>query len=67
VTARTVVEMVRENLAAKRITIDRFQGLIELLGQTDPLTRRMLEGIVGVEEAHAEELLDLLQQDSRAV
>lgn len=62
----TIVEMVRENLVAQRVAIDSYRGLIEYLGENDPPTRRMLEGIVGVEAAHAEELLDLLQHDTRA-
>jgi bacterioferritin len=62
----TIVEMVRENLVAKRSAIAGYQGLIESLGKNDPPTRRMLEGIVSIEEAHADELLDLLQGDTRA-
>ena len=60
VPARTIVEMLRENLAAARISIDSYRGLIESLGESDRTTRRMLEGILGVEEAHADELVDLL-------
>ena len=66
VAAGSVVEMVRENLLAQRVAIDSYRGLIQYLGENDPTTRRMLEGIVAVEEAHADELLDLLQNDTRA-
>jgi bacterioferritin len=59
--ARTIGAMLRENLAAARIAIDSYRGLIESLGESDRTTRRMLEGILGVEEAHAEELLELLE------
>jgi bacterioferritin len=62
----TIVEMIRENLVAKRIAITSYQELIEYLGKNDPPTHRMLEGIVGIAEAHAAELLDLLQGDTRA-
>jgi bacterioferritin len=62
--ATSVVEMVRENLVAERIAIDRYRGLIAFLGENDPTTRRMLGGIVRVKEAHAEELLDLLDDDT---
>jgi bacterioferritin len=61
VPARTILEMLRENLAAARTAIDSYRGLIEALGESDRTTRRMLEGIVGVEQAHAEELLELLE------
>jgi bacterioferritin len=56
----TLVEMVRENLVAARIAIDSYRAQIEHLGESDRVTRRMLEGILGVQEAHADELLELL-------
>lgn len=64
--ATTVVEMLREDLVAERVAIESYRSLIQHLGESDPTTRRMLEGILGVEEAHANELLDLLQGDTRA-
>jgi bacterioferritin len=66
VASSSIVEMVRENLVAERIAIESYRGLIKHLGKNDPTTRRMLEAILGVEEAHADELLDLLQGDTRA-
>jgi bacterioferritin len=66
VASSSVVEMVRENLLAQRVAIDSYRGLIEYLGENDPTTCRMLEGIIGVKAAHADELLDLLQNDTRA-
>jgi bacterioferritin len=65
VPASSIVEMIKENLVAERIAIDSYRGLIEYIGEDDPTTRRMLEGILGVEEAHADELADLLQGDMR--
>jgi bacterioferritin len=66
VPANAIVEMIRENLVAARIAIDSYRGLIESLGESDRTTRRMLEGILGVEEAHADELADLLEdRDAR--
>ena len=59
----SLVDMVRENLVAERIAIDSYRGLIEYIGDHDPTTRRMVEGILGVEEEHANELLDLLEDD----
>jgi bacterioferritin len=60
VPANTLVEMVRENLVAARIAIDSYRGQLEVLGESDRTTRRMLEGILGVQEAHADELVELL-------
>jgi bacterioferritin len=66
VAATSTVEMVRENLVAQRIAIASLRDTIEFLGKNDSPTCRMLEGILGIEEAHADELLDLLQSDTRA-
>lgn len=64
---KTLAEAIRENLVAERIAIDSYREMIQFIGDTDPTTRRMLEGILATEEDHADELADLLQQDqSRA-
>jgi bacterioferritin len=65
VPASTVVDMIRENLLAEHLAIDGYRRLTEEVGEADPLTRRMLEGIISVEQAHAAELSDLLQGDMR--
>jgi bacterioferritin len=65
VPASSIAGMIEENLVAERVAIGSYRGLIEYLGEVDPTTRRMLEGILGVEEAHADELADLLQGDMR--
>jgi bacterioferritin len=54
------VEMVRQNLTAERFAIDSYRTLVATIGENDPTTRRMLEAILAVEEAHADELMDLL-------
>jgi bacterioferritin len=56
----TLVDMIRENLIAERIAIDAYRGMLTALADDDSTTRRMLEGILAVEEQHAEELADLL-------
>jgi bacterioferritin len=61
VAVAATVDMVRENLAAKRLAIDSYEALLQYLGEDDPTTRRLLESILGVEQAHADELLELLQ------
>ncbi len=45
---------------AERIAIDSYRDIIVYLGDQDSTTRRMLEGILAVEEQHADELADLL-------
>jgi len=57
----TLTDMIRENLIAERIAIDSYRAIIEYVGQSDPTTRRLLESILAVEEEHADELADLLQ------
>jgi bacterioferritin len=57
----TLVEMITEDLVAERIAIDSYRELIQYLGNNDPTTTQLLKGILAVEEAHADELADLLQ------
>ena len=61
ITGDSLLEMIKENLVAERIAIDSYRDIIQYLGEQDPTTRRMLEGILAVEEQHADELADLLQ------
>jgi bacterioferritin len=58
---RNLLEMIRENLVAERIAIDSYREMIQYVGDDDPTTRRMLEGILATEEEHADDLADLLQ------
>jgi len=57
----TLLDMIREDLVAERIAIDSYRDFIRYLDDQDPTTRRMLESILAVEEQHADELADLLQ------
>lgn len=59
-TADTLVDMIKENLIAERIAIDHYRELIRYFGNQDPGTRVMLEGILAVEEEHANDMHDLL-------
>ncbi|HVT43763.1 MAG TPA: ferritin-like domain-containing protein [Thermoanaerobaculia bacterium] len=56
----TLVEMIREDLVAERIAIDSYSEMIRYVGDDDPTTRRMLEGILAVEEQHADDLASFL-------
>lgn len=53
--------MVRANLAAERVAVESYRQMVALIGDKDPTTRRLLEGILSDEEAHAEELADMLE------
>jgi bacterioferritin len=58
--AGNLIEMIRENLIAERIAVDHYRELIRYFGNNDPGTRAMLEGILIVEEEHANDMHDLL-------
>ncbi len=58
----SLIDMIKENLVAERIAIDSYREIINYLGENDTTTRRMLEGILAVEEEHADELLTLVEK-----
>ncbi len=58
----TLTEMIREDLVAERIAIDSYREIVQYLGNEDPTTRRMMEGILAVEEEHADDMMNLLQE-----
>ncbi|MGN6705113.1 MAG: ferritin-like domain-containing protein [Rhodanobacter sp.] len=60
-----IVDMIKEDLVAERIAIDSYRDVIAYIGADDPTTRRMLEGILAVEEEHAEDMNTLLEQLGR--
>ena len=60
VEGNSLASMIREDLVAERIAIDSYRDIIKFLGDHDPTTRRMMEGILAVEEEHADDLADLL-------
>jgi bacterioferritin len=55
-------EMIKEDLVAERIAIDSYREMVRYLGTDDPTTRRMMEGILAVEEEHADDLVNLLEK-----
>ena len=59
---KNLVDMIKEDLVAERIAIDSYREMIEYVGDRDTTTKRMLEGILAVEEEHAEDLQSLLQK-----
>lgn len=55
-----LVDMIKEDLVAERIAIDSYREMINYVATDDPTTRRMLEGILAMEEEHADDLVSLL-------
>ncbi len=62
---RTLQEAIKENLVAERIAIESYREMIRYVGDSDPTTRRMLEGILATEEEHADDLADLLDSGTK--
>ncbi len=62
VEGETLNEMIKEDLVAERIAIDSYREMINYLGNNDPTTRRMMEGILAMEEEHADDLVNLLEE-----
>ncbi|MDE2148798.1 MAG: bacterioferritin [Gammaproteobacteria bacterium] len=57
-----LIDMIKEDLVAERIAIDSYREIIAYLGDKDPTTRRMMEGILAMEEEHADDLASLLEE-----
>ncbi len=55
-------DMIKEDLVAERIAIESYTEMVRYIGDGDPTTRRMLEGILAMEEEHADDLMDLLKK-----
>ncbi len=62
VEGESLSEMITENLVAEHVAIDSYRDMINFLGNDDPTTRRMLEGILAMEEEHADDLVSLLEE-----
>ena len=54
--------MIRSNLIAERVAIDAYTQIIELIGDKDHTTRRMIEQILEQEQEHADELSDWMKK-----
>jgi bacterioferritin len=57
---KTLDAMIKEDLVAERIAIETYSEIVRWLGDDDPTTRRMIEGILAVEEEHADDLSNML-------
>ncbi len=56
----SLVDMVKEDLVAERVAIESYTEMVQYIGDKDPTTRRMLEGILAMEEEHADDLASIL-------
>jgi bacterioferritin len=61
VEGESLIDMIREDLVAERVAIDSYKEMIQYFGTKDPTTRRLIEGVLAVEEEHAEDLATLLE------
>ena len=61
VEGENLIDMIKEDLVAERIAIDSYREMVAYCGNDDPTTRRMLEGILAMEEEHADDLVSLLE------
>ena len=52
--------MIRANLVSERVAIEAYSQMVNLIGDKDSTTRRLLEDILSDEQEHAEELRDWL-------
>ena len=55
-----LIDMIKEDLVAERVAIDSYREMIEYVGDRDTTTKRMLEGILAMEEEHADDLVGML-------
>jgi bacterioferritin len=57
-----LIDMIKEDLVAERVAIASYNEIIRWLGDNDVTSRRLMEGILAVEEEHADDLLTFLKQ-----
>lgn len=56
----SIIDMIKENLVAERIAIQTYREMVKFFGDKDPTSRVMMEGILAMEEEHADDMADLL-------
>jgi bacterioferritin len=61
----TLLDMIKEDLIAERVAIDSYRQIAAYFANFDTTTQRMIEEIQAVEEEHADDLAELLQQIPR--
>ena len=61
VEGKSLRDMILEDLVAERIAIESYREMITWLNGKDSTTHQMLEGILAVEEEHADDMASLLK------
>jgi len=61
VEGETLFEMITEDLVAERVAIDSYREIAAYFAGFDSTTRKMIEDIQAVEEEHADDLAELLE------
>jgi bacterioferritin len=61
VPGNSLLEMIKEDLVAERIAIESYGEMIQYVGDRDTTTKRLLEGILAVEEEHADDMKTLIE------
>lgn len=59
---KDLADMIKEDLIAERIAIESYGEMIRYIGGDDATTRIMLEGILAMEEEHADDLSSMLKE-----
>jgi bacterioferritin len=62
----TLMDMLKEDLAAERIAIEFYTEIIRYVGENDPTSRRIMEEILAKEEEHADDMKTLLGTIAKA-
>jgi len=62
VEGESLVDMIKEDLVAERIAIDRYGEVMDSCGSEDPTRRRLMEEMLAMEEEHADNLVSLLEE-----
>lgn len=65
VPGETLLDMIKEDLIAERVAIDSYREIATYFAKFDTTSQRMIEDIQAVEEEHADDLAELLQQIPR--
>jgi bacterioferritin len=65
VPGETLLDMIKEDLIAERVAIDSYREIAAYFASFDTTSQRMIEEIQAVEEEHADDLAELLQQMPR--
>lgn len=57
-----LASMIRANLVAERVAVEVYRQMIQIIGDKDPTTKRLLQDLLADEEEHADELSDWLEK-----